>query len=158
MRPAVVIGIGNPYRRDDGVGPAVIRALHERGCPGVTLAESDGEAAALIAMWDRHRLAILVDAVQVDPAQPGRVHRLVVPDPRADRHAAVSSHGVALGDAFALARELDRVPECMIVYGVEAADTGFGSGLTGPVRAALPGLVEDILRELGAADDRTEVT
>lgn len=158
MRPAVVIGIGNPYRRDDGVGPAVIRALHERGCPGVTLAESDGEAAALIAMWDRHRLAVLVDAVQVDAARPGTVHRLVVPDPRTGRHAAVSSHAFALGDAFALARELDRVPDRMIVYGVEAADTGFGPGLTEPVRAAVPGLVEDILRELRTAADRTEVT
>jgi hypothetical protein len=49
----VVIGVGNPYRRDDGVGPAVIERLRRQGLDGVTLAESDGEAAALIMLWER---------------------------------------------------------------------------------------------------------
>ena len=44
----VVIGIGNPYRRDDGVGPALIEALETTGLPGVRLVAADGEPAALI--------------------------------------------------------------------------------------------------------------
>ena len=68
MKPvAVVIGIGHPYRKDDGVGPAVVELLRNRGQENATLVESDGEAAALIALWDRQRLAILVDAIQADP-------------------------------------------------------------------------------------------
>jgi len=44
MNPAVVvIGVGNPYRRDDGIGRAVVTRLHRRHLPGVTLAECDGE-------------------------------------------------------------------------------------------------------------------
>ena len=31
-RPVVVIGVGNPYRRDDGIGPAVVDAI-ERAAP-----------------------------------------------------------------------------------------------------------------------------
>jgi hydrogenase maturation protease len=158
MRPAVIIGVGNPYRRDDGVGPAVIRALRERGCPGATLAESDGETAALIALWDEHRLAVLVDAIHAEPARPGRVHRLVVPDPRVMRRAAVSSHDLGLGDAVRLAVQLDRMPDRMIVYGVEAADTDFGVGLSDPVRAALPGIVEAVVRDLQDVPDPLDVT
>lgn len=157
MRPAVVIGVGNPYRRDDGIGPAVIRALRARGCPGVTLVVSDGETAALIAMWDERRLAILVDAIRADPARPGRVHRLVVLDPRAVRRAAVSSHSMELGEAILLAAQLERLRDRMIVYGVEAADTDFGAGLSDPVNAALPGLVEDILPELRDRPDTPDV-
>ena len=33
---AVVIGVGNPYRRDDGVGPAIVERLRRRGVVGVT--------------------------------------------------------------------------------------------------------------------------
>ncbi|MET7423700.1 hydrogenase maturation protease [Dactylosporangium sp. NPDC005555] len=157
MRPAVVIGIGNPFRHDEGVGPAVVRELREQGCPGVTLAESDGETAALIAMWDRRRLAIVVDAIHADPARPGRIHRLVVPDPRAG-HRAGSTNGAGLGAAVALSRQLGRSPEWMVVYGVEAADTSFGVGLSDPVRAALPGLVAAVRRELQADVDVTDVT
>ena len=82
MEPvAAVIGVGNRFRHDDGVGPAVIDRLRGMGLENVTLAESDGEAAALIMLWDRQRLAILIDAMQADPSHPGRIHRLVVPKP-----------------------------------------------------------------------------
>ena len=42
----ILIGIGNPYRRDDGVGPALIEALETAGLPGVRLVTADGEPAA----------------------------------------------------------------------------------------------------------------
>jgi Ni,Fe-hydrogenase maturation factor len=34
---AVVIGVGNEFRRDDGTGPAVIGRLRDRVPPGVEL-------------------------------------------------------------------------------------------------------------------------
>ncbi len=32
---AVLIGIGNPYRRDDGIGPALAAAIEQLRPPGV---------------------------------------------------------------------------------------------------------------------------
>jgi hydrogenase maturation protease len=145
---AVVIGIGNPYRKDDGVGPAVVELLRNRGQQNATLVESDGEAAALIALWDRQRLAILVDAIQADPPHPGRVHRLVVPRPAAERARAASSHGSDLGDAVELARELDRLPGRMVVFGIEAADVTFGVGLTPAVATAAFRVADEIAAEI----------
>ena len=46
--PMVVIGVGNEYRRDDGVGPAVVALLQARDLPASTYAESDGEPIGLI--------------------------------------------------------------------------------------------------------------
>jgi len=104
---AVVIGIGNEFRRDDGAGPAVIARLRAAGAPA-RLVVSDGEPASLVEEWSAASLAIVVDAVRPDPAaaadparpsEPGRTLRL-----EAGRAAAlplgeartVSSHGSGL--------------------------------------------------------------
>ncbi|GIH21088.1 hypothetical protein Raf01_92600 [Rugosimonospora africana] len=71
----VVVGVGDRYRRDDGVGPAVVDRLVRAGHHGVRLAVSGGEASELIELWDGARLAIVVGAVRAEPDLPGRIHR-----------------------------------------------------------------------------------
>lgn len=145
--PAVVIGVGNPYRRDDGVGPAVIARLREWGLPGVRLVESDGEPARLIELWEGAPLAVLVDAVRAEPPEPGRVHRLVVPP----RYAvgAGGTHGVDLGTAVELARVLDRLPRRLVLLAVEPGETGAGPGLSAPVARAVDRVAAEVAVELG---------
>jgi hydrogenase maturation protease len=142
----VVIGVGNRYRRDDGVGPVVVDLLRAHGVDGV---ESLGETASLIELWDGADLAILVDAVRGDT--PGRRHRLALP---ASRAAAASSHGLDLGEAIELARVLDRLPARLVLHAVEVADVGLGEGLSPAVAAAAKRLAADIL----AGEFLTEAT
>jgi hydrogenase maturation protease len=146
MTRAVVIGIGNEYRRDDGIGLAVITALAEHDLPGVRLVVSDGEPSRLLADWAGVDLAIVVDAVLCEPSRPGRVDRTSVDELRP--HGNASSHGLGIPEAVALARVLDRLPCRMLVYAVEAADVSLGVGLTPAVTAALPGLVDAVLADL----------
>jgi hydrogenase maturation protease len=146
----VVIGIGNEYRRDDGVGPRVVDALAASDVSGVRLVVSDGEPAGLLADWAGVALAIVVDAVLCEPADPGRVHRtsLAELNPPA---GATSSHGLGIPEAVALGRVLDRMPEQLVVYAVEASDVDLGVELTDPVAAALPRVVAAVRAELVAA-------
>jgi len=144
----VVIGVGNPYRRDDGVGSAVADLL--RDLPGVEVAQSLGETTDLMELWDGADLAILVDAILVDavrtgPARPGRIHRLSVP---AAGCGAASTHGPGLGEAVELARVLDRLPARLVLYAVEVTDVGHGRGLSLPVAAASRRLAERIRAEV----------
>lgn len=141
----VVIGVGNPYRRDDGVGPAVVSLLRKRRLPGVELAESDGELGALIDLWMGASLAVVVDAIRARPSHPGRVHRLSAYHPAAGRtSAAASTHGVDLGEAVALARALDRMPQRLLLFAVEAAEVGFGQGLTPAVADAAAAVAAEV--------------
>ena len=139
----VVIGVGNPYRRDDGVGPAVVERLPD--LPSVEVRQSLGEVTELIELWDGADLAILVDAVRADPARPGRIHRLTVPAAPA---TTTSSHGLGLGEAIELARVLDRLPARLVLYAVEVADVGHGYGLTPAVSDAAERLAEQIVTEV----------
>jgi len=155
----VLIGIGNPYRRDDGVGPALIEALETAGLPGVRLVTADGEPAALIDAWQDADLAVVVDAVLTDAPQPGRVHRTVwsAGRPPADRvlapagpgRGAASTHGPGVPDAVRLAEVLGRCPGRLVVFAVEAADLGFGPGLSAAVAASLPQLTRAVRAEFG---------
>ena len=149
---AVVIGIGNEYRRDDGAGPAVLARLHGRVPAGVELLVSDGEPAGLIEAWAGAPLAVIVDAVRAEASAPGRLHRLVLHEAGAAQVRPVSSHGLGLDSAIGLARALDRMPGTLIVHAVEAADLGQGPGLSPAVAAAIDPLASAVLRDLTSGE------
>ncbi|KPC76924.1 peptidase M52, partial [Streptomyces sp. NRRL WC-3753] len=70
-----VIGVGNTFRRDDGIGPAVVRRLRERAVerplpPSVELADCDGESGRLMSLWEGAELAIVIDAAHAHPGRP----------------------------------------------------------------------------------------
>jgi hydrogenase maturation protease len=143
----VVIGVGNPYRRDDGVGPAVIEHLRQRAPAAVRLEESDGEPSQLLELWAGADLAIVVDAVRAAEGRPGRIHRRLI-DRALPAGRPASSHRIDFGDAVALASAVDRMPGTLALYGIEVVDTSFGPGLTPPVEAAVAEVVDAILAHL----------
>jgi hydrogenase maturation protease len=147
--PVVVIGVGNEFRRDDGVGPAIVAGLRYRVPPGVRLVISDGEPARLIEEWTGAALAVVVDAVRAEPSQPGRTHRFVLDRPRAGAPRPASSHGLGLDEAIGLALALDRMPGRLIVHAIEALDLTQGTGLTAPVAAAADAVTAAVLHDVG---------
>jgi len=151
-RTVVVIGVGNEYRRDDGVGHTVVAVLRERlregPPPGVALATCDGDPARLIGLWEDAALAVVVDAAHAHPGTPGRVHRIALDGNRLAPPSATSSHGLGLGEAVELARALGRLPGHLVVYAVEGADGSFGTGLSPAVAAAVPLLAEAVEDEI----------
>ena len=71
----VVIGIGNTYRRDDGVGLAVADELAKRDLPGVRMVTAIGEPGAILEAWSGVALAVVVDAALEEGSTPGRIRR-----------------------------------------------------------------------------------
>jgi hydrogenase maturation protease len=146
----LVIGVGNRFRRDDGVGPAVLDALAGR-LPGDRLVESDGEPARLLDSWDGVDLVVVVDAA-LTGAAPGTC-LLVEPTAGQDLPAGhlTSSHGAGIGHALALGQALGRLPDRLVLVAVEGDDLGEGPGLTPAVAAAVPVAVAHVLHTLEVA-------
>ncbi|GAA2003475.1 hypothetical protein [Catenulispora subtropica] len=70
--PPVVIGVGEEFRHDDAVGPAVVAELRRSAVagtlpPGTRLEVCFGEPTELIELWRGAGLAIVVDAAAADP-------------------------------------------------------------------------------------------
>ncbi|MEU1576702.1 hydrogenase maturation protease [Streptomyces collinus] len=148
-----VIGVGNEFRRDDGVGWAVADRLLQRAAnralpPGTVVATCDGDPARLIGLWEGAGLAVVVDAAHAEPGHPGLVHRIELDAERLTRPRATSSHGLGLGEAVELARVLGRLPGHLVVYAVEGADTSVGAGLTPAVEGVVEPLVASVEDEI----------
>jgi len=153
-----VIGVGNEFRRDDGVGWAVVEQLRKRAETGphpsdTVWATCDGDPGRLIALWESAALAVVVDAAHAHPGTPGRVHRLELDAQRLDGPRTTSSHGLGLGEAVELARVLGLLPDHLVVYAVEGADGSFGTGLSPAVAAAVDPLVTAVEDELARHQD-----
>lgn len=144
--PAVIVGVGNAFRRDDGAGPAVAERLAGRLPEGIAVSVVPGDAAAVLAAFEGAAWAVVVDATS-SGTTPGTVRCFEAADgPLPAGLAGISSHGMGVAEAVELARALDCLPPRLTVYGIEGADFGMGEGLTPAVDAA----VKDVAAELSS--------
>ena len=144
----VVLGVGNEYRRDDGVGLAVAKLVAASAPVGVTVLECEQEPTRLIDAWAGADVAVVVDAVE-SGAEPGTLHRFDASvDPIPAGVFRSSTHAFGVGDAIELARALGRLPRHVVVYGVEGGEFAAGSGLSPAVEAAVAPTAELLLDDL----------
>ncbi|CAN3127421.1 Hydrogenase 2 maturation endopeptidase [Mycobacterium sp. smrl_JER01] len=142
-----MIGIGNPFRCDDGIGPAVATELERASLDGVRVLTSTGDPAELLTAWTGVDVAIIVDAGVGAHLIPGRIRRWrpgAGPAP-----AAVSSHTLDLPATCALGEALGRMPRRLVVLTVDAAEVGFGATLSPAVAAVVPAVVAAVCTEIG---------
>jgi hydrogenase maturation protease len=135
----LVIGYGNPGRRDDGLGPAFAAALEARRIPGVAV-DSDYQ----LTVEDAHAMAgvetvLFADADASGP-EPFAVRRV---DPRPAN--AVGTHGVEPGEVLELARSLFGARCAAFVLGIRGYEFDlFTEGLSGRARANLAAALRDV--------------
>jgi hydrogenase maturation protease len=142
----LVIGIGNEFRRDDGVGLAVAAEIAKRRLAGVRVMTAIGEPASILEAWTGARLVVAVDAAMGEGATAGKIRRWTPSDD--DQPTVVSSHALGLPQTYALGQALGRVPQKLVVFTVDIDDVSHGVTLTPAVAAAVPTAVEAIVAEL----------
>ena len=147
MTDIVVIGVGNRWRRDDAAGLEVVDALRERVDDSVALIESDGEPTRLLDAFGLAPRVIMVDAV-VTGGEPGTVHRFTDEQLPDGMGIGQSSHLVQLYETIALGKLLDKLPNGLVLIGIEAIDFDNGEGMTDAVLVGVGRAVEAVLAEL----------
>ncbi len=145
----LIIGLGNPLRGDDGVGPRVVEALSARGLPpGVTAVDGGAGGLSLLQMMEGWRRVVVVDAADVS-LEPGQFIRFTPQEARlVEAMDRFSLHYAGLAEVLALARALGRSLPPIAVFGVQPERVDWREGLSPAVEAALPALVEAILMEV----------
>jgi hydrogenase maturation protease len=150
----VVVGLGNAYRRDDGVGAAVAEAVGDLELPNVAALSGIADPMGLLEAWTGAGLAVIIDATIADPSTPGRISRWnlsEMPTPA----VGLSSHSVDIGQTHALGNALGLTPGRVVVFTIEAADTGHGIGLSPHVATAVPEVVDMVAAEINRARPAT---
>lgn len=150
---ARVIGLGQIAAGDDAVGLAVLDRIRELGPPDGTELVAAGDATALVELLQTERRVIVVDAVVGHP-RVGEV--LELPEKElADGlggHRPLSTHGVSLQQAVALARMTacsDLTSDIVLVAIAIAAPHRCTTGLSAEVRAAVPVAARLVLARIG---------
>ena len=146
---ALVLGLGNPLRRDDGLGARVIEMLAEKKLPAqVTLIDGGTPGwgvATFLQGWSR---VILIDAADMG-LMPGTWRRFRMEDVSLDVSTRyISLHEPGLAEGLALGHALGMLPQDIILYCAQPERTEDGIGLTSAVEVVLPELVENILLDL----------
>jgi hydrogenase maturation protease len=149
----VIVGFGNTYCGDDGIGPAVARGVQRE--LGGDLLELSTSALELVERLAGYRLAVIIDAL-VDEDEPlGTVKPLQLVTGRAI--PGLGFHTAGLGTALALARALDmQVPETVRVYGIVIREPRvFTESLSGELAARLPEMVAHITAAESVAGEQS---
>ncbi|MEB3333606.1 MAG: hydrogenase maturation protease [Cyanobacteriota bacterium] len=141
MSPALLIGIGNPLRGDDGVGALLVEEVaRERGgwsLPDLELEvvhQLTPELALAVAGADR---VLFVDAC-IHPASAEPWIASLPPGGGQEQDVSPGSHGLAPITLVALARALYGWCGAAALLRVPARAFPHGSGLSAPLERALP--------------------
>jgi len=148
-KSALVIGIGNLYRSDDGVGPIIAGRLGEMFQDQIDVCTGIKDGFSLIYLWQEYDHVYLIDAVS-SGRTPGKVYRFdaVTKPPPKNLFTNYSTHSIDILETIALAENLDSLPKRLIIYGVEGKDFSIGSGLSDEVLKAVCRVADAIIKEL----------
>lgn len=151
MRTAVLC-IGNELMMDEGVGPACARYLlsRYRFPEGVEVLDRATMGMALISDLREHDFVLVLDAVDVPGAEPGRVFSFEPEDVAPTPTGMTSLHDVRFADVLEAAELLgvECAGHCLGVQVENMSPSDFVMALTPKVAAALPLLAQAAVRYL----------
>jgi hydrogenase maturation protease len=149
---ARIIAIGQRAAGDDAVGLAVLERLRQAELPRGTELVEVGDGAALIPLLETRLTVIVLDAV-VGPGPVGEVLELDADALEGASERPVSTHGVSVAQALALARVLspDAVAPSVSVVGVRIPPPHrYTEGLSSEVAAAVATAASLVMTRIGA--------
>ncbi len=145
----LIIGLGNPILRDDGIGIRVAQMIKKQaGEEDVEVIELSVGGLRLIEEMSGHDKAIIIDAIITGENPPGSIHKLNINDLSVSLHTS-STHDTNLVSALEIGKKLGiKLPSEIIIYGIEAVDVNnFGEDATEAVNSSIPIIAEMVLEE-----------
>jgi len=134
-----VVGCGNPTRQDDGVGQHVIHTLKSRklGATNVKLLDAGTDGMAVMFSARGCSSLIVVDAARTG-VEPGAIYEIPGAELERPYEPGLNLHDFRWDAALHAGRQIFRAafPRDVTVFLIEAAELGFGVGLTPAVSRA----------------------
>jgi hydrogenase maturation protease len=145
---SVVIGLGNLYMGDDGLGLRVAKALKEKELGESVSVQAYPELdLAIIGNIQDASKVIIVDAVR-GGKEPGTVSKYTFARRSQDLAELPSLHGMELSDVLDIAVSSGILTCPVVIVGVEPKNDSPGTELSFEVESALPKAVEAVMKEL----------
>ena len=153
MKPILIICLGNPLMRDEGIGIRLASELtvHLTDNPNVEVMDlGTGGFSVMHAIAGREKIIFVDCAIMGQP--PGLICRFT-PEQVSSKKLRMrySMHEGDLLNTIELSRRLGECPEDLVIFGIEPKEISDGQGLTSELENNIQKYVQTILKEL----DRT---
>jgi hydrogenase maturation protease len=150
MKKTVVLGVGNRIMGDDGLGPRVIEELQKREVPSnVELMDAGVGGMAILSWIENADKVVIIDSVQTGNEPPGTVYRFTDKELPPSDMFMLSLHDLNLVDTINIGRIVQKMPEEIIIYGVEVKRVAeFVDKLTPEVEAAMAEVIDLVMEEI----------
>lgn len=144
----LILGLGNEFLSDDGVGILAARMLKQELYDQADVVDSSLAGLALLDYFIGYERAIVIDSVKTGRCPPGTIHELSPVD--LDSVVAPSPHYAGLPEMLAVAEKLKlNFPKQVKIFALEVEDPyTIGSRLSPPVRKALKELIQRVRAQM----------
>lgn len=144
----MVLGIGNPLCRDDGIGIRLIDELRSRGVPEGVEVIDGGTSPDLLSLINANLdVLIIIDALR-GKGKPGTVYRLEIRESNISDDSFSSLHGMGVLDGLKLMKKLGIQPAKVVIIGVEPEDTSHGLHLSEQIESRVPDILDSVEQEI----------
>jgi hydrogenase maturation protease len=149
MKPILIICLGNPLMRDEGIGIYLASELssHLAGNPDVEVLDlGTGGLSVIHAITGRKKI-VFVDCAVMGQA-PGTMLRFT-PEQVCSKKVRMrySLHEGDLLNTLELSRNLGECPDNIVIFGIEPKEIAQGEGLTSELQSNIRQYVQTILQE-----------
>ena len=144
----LVLGLGNPILRDDGVGIKVAREIGRRLISSsIDVREASVAGLGLLELIQGYTKVVLIDSIQIKGGVPGEILLLDLNDLKHTIRLS-SPHDVNFATAMELGKRLGlNLPQDIRIYAIQVEDIStFGENCSPSVERAISGIAEKIIR------------
>jgi hydrogenase maturation protease len=153
MKPILIICLGNPLMRDEGIGIRLASELsvHLADSPDVEVMDLGTGGLSVIHAIEGRKKIIFVDCAVMGQT-PGTMLSFTPEQVRSKKvRIRYSLHEGDLLNTLELSRRLGQCPDDIVIFGIEPKEIAHGEGLTSELENNIQQYVRTILKEL----DRT---
>ncbi|WP_238537653.1 HyaD/HybD family hydrogenase maturation endopeptidase [Sporolactobacillus vineae] len=148
-RKITILGIGNSLYSDEGLGVQILPRLQEalKDIGNLEFVDGTTEGMQLLGPVEATRSLIIIDAVNAgkDPGTQIRLEKEEIPSFNGIK---MSVHQIGFQEVVSAAQLRDRLPERMVMFGIQPASLDLGTELSETVQSAVPELIGRIRRQL----------
>ncbi len=150
MKPTLVICLGNPLMRDEGIGIRLASELSQRltDHPDIEVLDlGTGGLTIMHAITGREKV-VFVDCALMGEA-PGKMRRFTPEEVVSKKiKTRYSAHEGDLLEVLKLSTDMGECPDDIVIFGIEPRQIDHGQGLSEELQSTIPHYLETILKEL----------
>lgn len=150
MKPTLIICLGNPLMRDEGIGIRLASELSSQlsGNPKIEVLDLGTGGLTIIHAIEGRERVIFVDCAIMGEA-PGTIRRFT-PDEVLSKKIKTrySLHEGDLLDTLRLSQSMGECPDDIVIFGIEPREVAPGQALSEELLRNIPHYIETILKEI----------